>query len=159
MGRYGAYPAYKDSGVAWLGEIPAHWRVVPIKRHLPPKASAIKTGPFGSQLLSSEMNDSDVKVYNQRTVLDSDFEQGENYISEEKFRELSAFQAFPGDFLITTRGTIGRCAIVPERSEKGILHPCLMRLHRTALITHAVTGKIDVRGVGIPAVSSETSFR
>ncbi len=25
------YPAYKDSGVEWLGEVPAHWEVVPIK--------------------------------------------------------------------------------------------------------------------------------
>jgi len=26
------YPAYKPSGVPWLGEVPAHWEVVPIKR-------------------------------------------------------------------------------------------------------------------------------
>lgn len=26
------YPAYRDSGVEWLGEVPAHWEVVPIKR-------------------------------------------------------------------------------------------------------------------------------
>jgi len=26
------YPAYKTSGVEWLGEVPAHWEVVPIKR-------------------------------------------------------------------------------------------------------------------------------
>lgn len=26
------YPAYKDSGVAWLGEVPAHWDVAPLKR-------------------------------------------------------------------------------------------------------------------------------
>ena len=25
------YPAYKDSGVAWLGEVPEHWTVVPLK--------------------------------------------------------------------------------------------------------------------------------
>jgi type I restriction enzyme S subunit len=24
------YPAYKDSGVEWLGEVPRHWRVVPL---------------------------------------------------------------------------------------------------------------------------------
>lgn len=24
--RFKPYPAYKDSGVEWLGEIPAHWR-------------------------------------------------------------------------------------------------------------------------------------
>jgi type I restriction enzyme S subunit len=29
--RFGEYPAYKDSGVAWLGEIPAHWEVRRLK--------------------------------------------------------------------------------------------------------------------------------
>lgn len=28
------YPEYKDSGVPWLGELPAHWQVSPIKRLL-----------------------------------------------------------------------------------------------------------------------------
>lgn len=28
------YPAYKDSGVEWLGEVPAHWEVGPLKRLL-----------------------------------------------------------------------------------------------------------------------------
>ena len=23
------YPAYKDSGVPWLGEVPAHWEILP----------------------------------------------------------------------------------------------------------------------------------
>ena len=26
------YPEYKDSGVEWLGEVPGHWEVAPIKR-------------------------------------------------------------------------------------------------------------------------------
>lgn len=26
------YPAYKDSGVEWLGEVPEHWEVVPLKQ-------------------------------------------------------------------------------------------------------------------------------
>lgn len=30
--RYKPYPEYKDSGVAWLGEIPAHWEVKALKR-------------------------------------------------------------------------------------------------------------------------------
>jgi len=29
--RFQPYPAYKDSGVQWLGEIPAHWEVKPLK--------------------------------------------------------------------------------------------------------------------------------
>ena len=27
---FSAYPKYKDSGVAWLGEVPSHWDVVPL---------------------------------------------------------------------------------------------------------------------------------
>jgi type I restriction enzyme S subunit len=29
--RFKAYPAYRDSGVEWLGEIPGHWEVKPLK--------------------------------------------------------------------------------------------------------------------------------
>ena len=30
--KYKPYLAYKDSGVEWLGEVPAHWEVASIKR-------------------------------------------------------------------------------------------------------------------------------
>jgi type I restriction enzyme S subunit len=118
----------KDSGVEWLGEIPAHWDLLPLIRCVLPNAGAIKTGPFGSQLLTADMQGKDVKVYNQRTVIDRDFLAGDEFISLQKFRELEAFEVHPGDVLVTTRGTIGRCAIVPEDSGHGILHPCLMRI-------------------------------
>ncbi len=26
------YPAYKPSGVEWLGEVPEHWEVLPLRR-------------------------------------------------------------------------------------------------------------------------------
>jgi len=32
MSRYKAYPAYKDSGVEWLGEAPSHWATLPVGR-------------------------------------------------------------------------------------------------------------------------------
>jgi len=47
----------KDSGVEWLGEIPSHWNLIPLKYCAVKKANAIKTGPFGSQLLSSTITD------------------------------------------------------------------------------------------------------
>jgi len=118
----------KDSGIEWLGKIPAHWDLLPLKYCVLPNAGAIKTGPFGSQLLAADMQGEDVKVYNQRTVIDRDFSAGDVFISPQKFRELRAFEVYPGDVLVTTRGTIGRCAIVPEDSGHGILHPCLMRI-------------------------------
>lgn len=118
----------KYSGVEWLGEIPSHWEVKRVKHLVQRKRNAIKTGPFGSQLTNADMMGTDVKVYNQRSVIDNDFVNGENHVSLEKFQQLKEFEIFAGDILITTRGTIGRCAIFPENAEKGILHPCLIRL-------------------------------
>jgi len=118
----------KDSGVEWLGEVPEHWKIAPLKFVIKARPGAIKTGPFGSQLLSSEMLSGTIKVYNQRSVLDQDIEAGENYISEEKYEELRAFTVYHNDILVTTRGTIGCCVIVPNGAEQGILHPCLMRI-------------------------------
>jgi type I restriction enzyme S subunit len=74
----------KASGIPWLGEIPAHWEMIPMKYAARPSPNAIKTGPFGSQLLSSEMTGGEVKVYNQRNVIDRDWKQGDEYITREK---------------------------------------------------------------------------
>ncbi len=118
----------KDSGIEWLGEIPAHWKVKHFKHLLKRKKGSIKTGPFGSQLKGGDFIDSGIRVYNQRTVLDNDFQNGKNFISREKYVSLKSFEVFPGDILITSRGTIGKCAIVPENYDIGVLHPCLIRL-------------------------------
>ncbi|HCG7987188.1 TPA: restriction endonuclease subunit S [Vibrio parahaemolyticus] len=52
-GKYQAYPEYKDSGVEWLGNIPSHWQVMPLKylATLNPRKSAID-----SSLLNKECN-------------------------------------------------------------------------------------------------------
>ncbi len=126
------YPEYKNSSVEWLGKIPAHWTFLSLKFAVQPKWGAIKPGPFGSQLLLSEMQSGNIKVYNQKNIIENDFHWGENYISDEKYQELRPFAIEPGDILVTTRGTIGRCAIAPDSLEPGILHPCLMRIQPDA---------------------------
>lgn len=118
----------KDSGVEWIREVPAHWEVKKIKHLVLPKKDAIKTGPFGSHLKNSDLVKSGVKVYNQRNVLDRDFDKGSDYITEAKYEELKGFRIFENDLLLTTRGTIGKCAIFPEGKELGVLHPCLIRM-------------------------------
>lgn len=32
MSQYKAYPAYKDSGIEWIGQVPEHWKVARVKR-------------------------------------------------------------------------------------------------------------------------------
>ncbi|MBP7641999.1 MAG: restriction endonuclease subunit S [Saprospiraceae bacterium] len=118
----------KHSGIVWLGKIPKHWEVRKIKQLLKPEKNAIKTGPFGSDLKFEDLIEEGIKVYNQRSVLDNDWESGEGYISEKKYETLKTCTIFPDDMVITTRGTIGKVSIFPLNAELGILHPCLMRI-------------------------------
>ena len=118
----------KDSGVEWLGQVPEHWSYSSLKYVLKQKKGAIKSGPFGSHLKSSDMVYSDVKVINQRNVIDKDFIGGDNFISFEKYEELKSFTIYPKDVLVTTRGTIGKVAQVAEDLPISILHPCLIRI-------------------------------
>lgn len=118
----------KDSGVEWFDKVPKHWEIDRLKDVVAANKDAIKVGPFGSDLLLDDMEDEGIKVYNQRTVIDRDFDAGIHFISPAKYAAMKAFTVYPHDLLITTRGTIGRCAIVSDTAQLGILHPCLMRV-------------------------------
>ena len=118
----------KESGYEWLGKIPEDWTVRKIKQLLKSEKNAIKTGPFGSDLKFEDLIEEGIKVYNQRSVLDNDWESGEGYISEKKYENLKTCTIYPEDMVITTRGTIGKVSIFPSNAELGILHPCLMRI-------------------------------
>ena len=117
----------KDSGVEWIGEIPVHWNLKKLKFMLENGAENMKVGPFGSALSGSDFTDEGKWVYNQRVVLDKNFSENTTFVSEEKFREMRNFAVYPGDILITTRGTIGKVVIVPEGAYEGILHPCIIK--------------------------------
>ena len=50
----------KDSGIEWLGKIPAHWKV----RRIKDISLLLQTGPFGSQLHSEEYIKDGIPVIN-----------------------------------------------------------------------------------------------
>lgn len=116
----------KDSGVDWIGKIPYNWEMQRLKYVLT-KNNPIRVGPFGTALTTSDYTDEGQWVYNQRVVLDKNFMENDTFISEEKAKELKGFKVFSGDLLITTRGTIGKVAKVPENCKDGVLHPCIIR--------------------------------
>ena len=117
----------KDSGIEWIGAIPMHWEIKRLKFMLANCTENMKVGPFGSALSGSDFTDEGKWVYNQRVVLDNNFEDNDTFISEEKFNEMKGFTVNSGDILITTRGTIGKVAIVPQNAPEGILHPCIIK--------------------------------
>ena len=119
----------KDSGLEWLGNVSSDVKLVPLKYLLKKERMPIKVGPFGSQLLGTDFlkEESDFWVYNQRIVLDENYEAGDAYISSEKYETMIGFHVYEDDILITTRGTIGKISRIPHIHKPGILHPCIIR--------------------------------
>jgi type I restriction enzyme S subunit len=103
----------KDSGVEWLGQVPAHWKVRPIK------SLANKTGALfidGDWIESKNLSDSGIRYITTGNVGVGEYkEQGSGYISESTFEELSCTEVFPGDVLVSRLNPpIGRACIVPN---------------------------------------------
>lgn len=118
---------YKDSGIPWYGKIPKHYELKRLKYLLRQNCVNMRVGPFGSALSADDIKSEGYWVYNQRCVLDENFEENDSCVDAQKFAELKTFRVYPGDLLITTRGTIGRIAIAPTNTPIGILHPCIIR--------------------------------
>ncbi|WP_458736894.1 restriction endonuclease subunit S [Pseudomonas chlororaphis] len=113
----------KVSGVGWLGEVPAHWTVSPLKFLVEEKVA----GPYGASLTKAMYTSSGYRVYGQQQVILDDFSIGDYYISEEKFSEMQRYVIFPGDVLVSVMGTIGRVSVVPLEIQTGIINPRLVR--------------------------------
>ncbi|WP_448215800.1 restriction endonuclease subunit S [Endozoicomonas sp. 2B-B] len=125
--KYAAYPEYKDSGVEWLSSIPKHWNLKKVRYVLKDGSEGIKIGPFGSALKLDDMAEHGHNVYGQENVIKKDFSLGKRKITTEKFQEMSLYQVFPNDILITMMGTSGKCEIVPEGIPLGIIDSHLLR--------------------------------
>ncbi|CAM2362018.1 restriction endonuclease subunit S [Listeria seeligeri] len=91
--------------------------------------SAMKIGPFGSQLKKELLQKrGNYRVYGQENVYKNDFSFGDRYLSKEKFEGLKSSEICSNDIVISTMGTIGHCAIVPSNILPGIMDSHLIRL-------------------------------
>jgi type I restriction enzyme S subunit len=80
------------------------------------RKGAVRSGPFGSQLLHEEFVASGVAAIGTRDVQTNRFQlTGNWYVTPEKFKIFERYKAFPGDILCTIVGaSIGRFCVVPK---------------------------------------------
>ncbi|PML91989.1 restriction endonuclease subunit S [Vibrio breoganii] len=127
-GRYKAYSEYKDSGVDWLEFLPSNWQVMKVKFLLKDGSDGIKIGPFGSALKLEDMVKKGIRVYGQENVIKRDFTLGKRFISQDKYSDMKVYTAKQGDILVTMMGTSGKCQVVPEDADLGIIDSHLLKL-------------------------------
>lgn len=115
------------NAISWINTLPSGWKAVKLKYLLEQGKGSMKVGPFGSQLSGKDFTDEGYWVYNQKVVVNQDFDETDAFISEDKYNSMEGFQVETGDILITTRGTIGRICRVPKVYHPGIIHPCIIK--------------------------------
>lgn len=113
----------KDSGVAWLGQVPAHWEVTRLGRVTASKCD----GPFGSGLKSEHYTEQGVRVIRLQNIRMGHFDDTDAaFIDEEYFRvSLPGHDVEQGDLLIAglgdDRNIVGRCCVAPEGIEPAMV--------------------------------------
>ena len=118
------YNEYKDSGVQWLGEIPSHWVVVPLK-------SLCKMyGRIGFRGYSR--NDLVDEGEGAITLSPSNFINGKldytncSYLSWEKYEESPEIKVNIGDVVFVKTASIGKVAYVESMPEKTTVNPQIL---------------------------------
>ena len=104
----------KDSGVEWLGEVPAHWVVAQLKFN----TLEMQTGPFGSQLHAEDYVDDGIPLVNPAHMIDGKIVPDYRVsVDSETWKRLNRHQLKEGEIIFARRGDLGRCAIVTKEQE------------------------------------------
>ena len=116
----------KDSGVEWIGKIPAEWSITKIKSGVT-KIGSGKTPSGGAETYT----DSGVIFLRSQNVYDCTLNlESPTYISLEVDATMKSTRVLPDDVLLNiTGGSIGRCSIVPKTLGLANVnqHVCIIR--------------------------------
>ena len=110
----------KHSGIEWLGDIPADWKVTRIKHLCNNEKNSFQDGDW---IESPFITEEGIRYLTTGNVGDGIFKrQGSGHISEDTFAELNCKYAYPNDLVISRlNAPYGRACILPSDEDKYVL--------------------------------------
>lgn len=126
----------KDSGVEWLGEVPEHWKLTPIK-HL---VYTQKGFAFSSHIFKED----GVGITKASDIKNGSILKPSTFIDENHFDDYQKYQLYSNDIIISTVGStpdvvnsaVGQIGLLPQD-----LQGCL--LNQNTVIFRSISNKIE----------------
>jgi type I restriction enzyme, S subunit len=160
------YPRYRDSGVKWLGKIPEHWQVSPIKHF----SDTITDGAHISPVV-----DGGVRPFVSTKDVEEERIDWENCLltTQESFDYMVKAGCRPlvGDVLFSKDGTIGRTVLVREEREFVVASSLIIIRPMKTLLdsrflshlcqSHPIVKQVEsyVKGAGLPRLSVQNLLK
>ena len=106
--KYEPYPEYKDSGVEWLGEIPAHWEVKKLK-HL-----CSRSAIYGANEATNSYSETGIRFLRTSDIDDNGdlLDDSPVYIDPIAVQD---YRLIIGDLLVSRSGTLGRSLLYDNK--------------------------------------------
>lgn len=104
-------------------------RMMSIGDLLTTERKGMTTGPFGTLIKKSDHLTSGVPMLGIENIGRGQFVAGNRiFVSDEKAKELSSFQVFEGDLIISRSGTVGEICPIPKQAKGSLLSTNLIRI-------------------------------
>ncbi|MCC6077422.1 restriction endonuclease subunit S [Pseudomonas sp. GCM10022188] len=160
MSHYKPYPAYKDSGVEWLGRVPEHWEQVPLKRLV----RSIEQG-WSPECESWPATGDEWGVLKVGCVNGGSFRPEENKALPASLEPRPELAVCKGDVLVSranTRELVGSCVSAPQNYPNLLLCDKIYRIRAGERVTpEFLAALISVHGrraVEIEATGASSSM-
>ena len=115
----------KDSGVAWIGDIPEHWEVKKIKEIATLKGRIGFRGYNASDLVNED--EGAITISPSNILDDKTFFEKNSYLSWKKYYESPEIMIFNDDILLVKTGsTVGKVGIVKNLNQSATINPQLL---------------------------------
>ena len=99
-----------DSGIEWIGKIPAHWGTNRLRY-----VASVKTGPFGTQLSADEYVDEGVPIINVKNIgYGSILAEDLDFVPESVADRLSVHRLKLDDIVFGRKGAVDKHAIITD---------------------------------------------